>query len=314
MIVLRPLRPSHPPAPLAGADVHALPHLNVVGADPQGAAGALAGIHAVVPELIQVDSIDGLYRFLTDLARTPPAYDSTLDLIGPSTGTGVVQLGATPIVASVPGVLDLFEAIGDELLPSRLRIRAVRLLGARTAMEPAGQETLRRLRQFLGVPVLGTTTLVSAAQFGPGGFERDHAAASLVDDRAAVARRPVALPADAERIRPFGFEAIGITAASELAPVPWPRFVAPRGFDLRTVTNQIRDCGQAVPGLLALPRCELLLPAGRMGGEERFRVIEVLFNWELVRVRGPDLPDGAIYPVVSSQRFAQLVNLPQYTP
>jgi len=308
--VLRPTRPSQPPVSITGAEVHALPHISVAGLEEPAALAE----QPVIAGLARVDSLVGLHRLLTDLVRIAPTHAATLDLIGPSTGTGVLQLGRSAIDATNPAVLDLFEAIGEEQLVHRLAIRAVRLLGARTATEQLGQDTLRRLRQFLGVPVLGTTSLLSRTSFGEHGLDRalDN---ELVDDRAAPARKPVVLPTTAPRTRPFGFDAVGIVKESALLPVTWPRFVVPRGFDLKTLTNQIRaGDGQALPGLLALPRCELLIPAGRMLGEERFRVLEVLFNWELVRVQGPTLPEAATYPVVSPQRFTRLVNLPQYQP
>jgi hypothetical protein len=320
-MVLRPSRPSQPPVSITGAEVHALPHINVSGTAPPGdrdagayvpGSDAVAGAQASINGLVRVDSIAGLHRFLVDLTRTPPAHAASLDLIGSSMGTGVLRLGRSTIDATVPEVLDVFEAIGQEQLLPRLGIRVVRLVGARTATEQVAQDTLRRLRQFLGVPVLGTTSLVTRDDFTEDGFDRSLDCA-FVDDRGAGGpRKPVVLPPATTPARSFGFDAIGIVRESALPKVPWPRFVVPRTFDLRQLSNQVRDAGHAIPGLLALPRCELLLPAGRMAGEERFRVIEVLFNWELIRIHGPSLPGGAIYPVVSSQRFTRLVNLPQY--
>jgi len=95
------------------------------------------------------------------------------------------------------------------------------------------------------------------------------------------------------------------------ASVAWPRFVVPKGLD---VLGQVRTGeGRSLPGLLALPRCELLVPAGRLLGEERYRVVEVLFNWDAVRIFGPELSDGAVYPVISPQKFVrQFIGLPQF--
>lgn len=309
-MMLRSTRPSRPPSALSSADLLALPRINVSGTR---ATGALAAAHAAIDGAVLVDDLAGLHQFLSDLSRLPPSADSVLDLVGLSTGTGALVLGSSVLDATCAEVLDRFEAIGQEQLLLQLGVRAVRLIGARTATEPAGQDALRRLRQFLGVPIYGTTGLLCAHDLGPAGLARS-ADELLVDDRAAAPRRPPTLPAAAPRAKPFTFEAMDVIRASALPAVTWPRFVVPRTFDLRQLSSQIRDNGQVVPHVLAQPRCELLLPAGKVLGEERFRVLEVLFNWELVRIRGPELPDGALYPVVSSQRFTQLVNLPMYQP
>jgi hypothetical protein len=294
--------------------VSALAHINVSGID---ARGPLAAVQERIGGAALVDSMAGLHRFLGDLLRIgPPELGGTLDLIGPSTGNGLLQLGHTTIDTSVHDVLDVAEQIGHERLLQQLGIRQVRLVGSRTAVEPAAHDALRRLTLLLGTRVSGTTTLVYRDHFRDHGFDwdLDHV---FVDSNALPLRKaPTLWSEDTRRARAFGFEAIGMVREAALTPVPWPRFVVPRMFDIRSIATQVRSGeGRTMPGLLALPRCELLIPAGRMLNEMRYRQIEVLFNWEVVRIVGPELPDGAVYPVISPQRFARLfVGMPQFEP
>lgn len=292
--------------------VHALPHVNVSTVD---AHGPLAAIQDRVAGCALVDSFAGLHRFLTDLLRIgPPGTPATLDLIGASTGTGLLQLGSS-VVGAVPDVLDVAEQIGEDRLLSRLGIAQVRLIGSRTAVEPAAQDAMRRLSGLLRVPVIGTTALIYLDHFRSHGFDWDRD--DVIADSGALPPRkaPTLWPDDPPRAKPFRFDAVGIARESCLRPVPWPRYVIPRGFDIRSLITQLRPGeGRIMPGLLALPRCELLVPAGRVINEERYRTIEILCNWELVRITGPECPDGAVYPVISPQRFVrQFIGLPELT-
>jgi hypothetical protein len=314
MTMGRVSRPSHPPIASASAPARRLPHLNVSGAS---ARGPLLAVQERVTSASLVGSITGLYRLLSDLqAMRGPEPAATLDLIGPSTGTGLLQLGSSVIDAGVHAVHQLFDWIGREHILRSLGVKEVRLVGSRTAIEPAAHETMRRLAQLVGVPVSGTTTLVHRDHFRDGGLDWDIDATMVCSSALPPRKVPPLWPETAVtgRTRELGFDAIGIVPASTLTRVPWPRFVVPRGFDTRTLLGAVRvSDGRCLPGLLALPRCEILLPMGRVQNEESFRVVEVLFNWEGVRITGPELPDGAVYPVVSPQRFVRLfIGLPQY--
>lgn len=317
-MMARIARPSAPPLAMQTTPARRLPHINVSGVD---ARGPLVAVQDRVVGAGLVSSITGLYRFLADLQRVGgPATESTLDLIGPATGTGLLQLGSSVIDANVPAVLELFEWIGREQILRSLGVRELRLVGCRTAIEPAAQETMRRLAQLVGVPVSGTTTIIHRDHFRDRGLDWDLDATMACSTALPPRKVPPLWPELAGgamaggRTREFGFDAIDMLPVAALPPVPWPRFVVPRGFDTRTLASQIRVAdGRSLPGLLALPRCEILLPMGKVGSEEHFRVVEVLFNWEGVRITGPELPGGAVYPVVSPQRFVRLfIGLPQY--
>lgn len=305
----RLLRPSSPPLALPARPSRGLARINVSGVDPRG---PLAAVQDRITGAGQVSSITGLYQLLADLQQnTTSAPAATLDLIGPSTAHGLLQLGSSVIDASVPAVLDLFEWIGHERVLPELGVRELRLIGARTAVEPAAQDTMKRLATMVGVPVSGTTTIIYRDHFRPTGLDGD-LDATMVDACSLPPRCvPAMWPELVPRTRALAYDAIGLTAESALTRVSWPRFVVPEGFDLLA---QIRASeGRSLPGLLALPRCELLVPAGRALGEDCFRVLEVLFNWDAVRIVGPDLPDGAVYPVVSPQKFVrQFIGLPQF--
>jgi len=154
----RVLRPSVPPIAPPAAPSRGLARINVSGVDPRG---PLAAVQDRIDGAGKVSSITGLYQLLADLQHAGPcAPAATLDLIGPSTGHGLLQLGSSVIDASVPAVLDLFEWIGHERVLPRLGVRELRLIGCRTAIEPAAHDTMRRLAELVGVPVTGTTTLV----------------------------------------------------------------------------------------------------------------------------------------------------------
>lgn len=305
--------PSHTPAHMRlipDLTVHALPHVNVSSAD---ASGPLAAIQERIAGCALVRSFAGLHRFLCDLLRVgPPGTPATLDLIGASTGSGLLQLGDS-VVGAVPDVLDVAEQIGTERLLSRLGIAQVRLIGSRTAVEPAAHDAMRRLAGLLRVPVIGTTALIYADHFRSHGFDWDRD--DVIADSGTLPPRkaPTLWPDDPPRARPFRFDAIHVVRESVLQPVPWPRLLIPRGFDIRSLATQLRPGeGRIMPGLLSLPRCEILIPAGCVLNEERYRIVEVLCNWELVRITGPECPDGAVYPIVSNQRFVrQFIGLPE---
>src|SRR5436853_267017 len=175
---------------------------------------------------------------------------ATLDLIGASTGHGLLQLGSSVIDASVPAVLDLFEWIGHERVLPTLGVRELRLIGCRTAIEPAAHDTMRRLAELVGVPITGTTTLIYRDNFRRTGLDGD-LDATMIDARSLPPRKVPALwPELVPRTRELAFDAVGLTCESALPSVAWPRFVVPKGLD---VLGQVRTGeGRALPGLLAL--------------------------------------------------------------
>jgi len=245
----RVLRPSVPPIALPAAPSRGLARINVSGVDPRG---PLAAVQDRIDGAGKVSSITGLYQLLADLQHAGPcAPAATLDLIGASTGHGLLQLGSSVIDASVPAVLDLFEWIGHERVLPTLGVRELRLIGCRTAIEPAAHDTMRRLAELVGVPITGTTTLIYRDNFRRTGLDGD-LDATMIDARSLPPRKVPALwPELVPRTRELAFDAVGLTCESALPSVAWPRFVVPKGLD---VLGQVRTGeGRALPGLLALP-------------------------------------------------------------
>ena len=277
-------------------------------------AGVCEPIHTRARDVVPVKSLANLYRLLDERARC--ATDGTigvLDLIGPANGQGLLQLGGSVIDGASLPVLELFTRMADERLLPRLGIQELRLLGSRTAGEVGGQDTMRRLAQILRVRVLGATELLSADHFGPDGFDPafEH---FLTDDGALAHSQGAATVRGGVIVPPFALDAVLAVRTGELATVAWPRFVVPASFDLAALSGLLRmQEGRAVHGLLALPRCELLMPARRNGSPDpRFHVIDILFNWSLVRIRDAANPDGVVYPVISPARFVRMfIALPQ---
>jgi hypothetical protein len=274
----------------------------------------VALVQRCMPSMVCVRSLSALFRHLDELARTTPQTESTLDLIGAADAQGLLHLGGSVIDGANVSVLELFSQMADERLLQRLRVNEVRLLGCRTAAEMQGQDTIRRLAQILRVRVLGTTELIYRDNFRGDGFDPvcDDA---LVDEGAMPTGRPVPeLPLDGARATAFKIDALSLVRAKDLQPVPWPRFVVPRTFDPRSLASMVRSGeGCELPGLLALPRCELMLPARRNErGEEQFHAIDVLFNWTMLRIHNIEHPNGAVYPVVSPSKFVKIfIALPQ---
>ncbi len=265
------------------------PHLNV---SAQPADGEVARVLDIVSNEEPVDRLETLRRVLEELAACPEASrrdNRTLDLIGHSDQLRLLHLGTSVLDLRLGGVRQLFEQIAADGLLRQLRIVELRLLGCETAMSSEGQTAIRTLTEVLGVRVLGTTKLVYAAYFGDKGLKPRYAGMlrdaaklpTLTGERAGWPQDPPPPPAP-----PFDLEKIESSSIDELPRVAWPRIRrvagAERGADGATPLADLieRGDGRVMPHLLAHPRCEVLV----VSGGDRVRRIEVLFDFELVRI------------------------------
>jgi hypothetical protein len=255
-----------------------------------------------------VEQLADLHGVLDRVARciTCAGAARTLDLLGHSTGRRLLQLGSTEIDPAHPDVRREFERLAREGVLARLNIDELRLLGCQTAMSPAGQETIRRLTQLLGIRVVGTTKLVYAAYFGDTGlkgrYEDILCDASSLPDLAPAGATPIDWPVDpAPPPAPrFDLDEIEAVPADQLPATDCPRILAENGSApgraaaLDSLPGLIeRDDGRLMPKMLVRPTREVLIGTG----EGSVRRVEVLFDHQLVRVRQGPERRSAVYRV-----------------
>jgi len=237
------------------------------------------------------------------LAHGRPGVPKTLDLIGHSTTTTqLLVLGDWVIDAGSHTVTAFFRELAEQNVLPRLGVTALRLLGCLTADSAHGKWTVSALADILGVEVYGTTGLLLASHCNRDGFadERRYllASASEIRKNGLVSKpldrgEPSSLPLDIDAI-----------PAVALAARPWPVHVV--GLEqARELLNLIhRRDGSIIPGLVASPTCELALPSGVA---DRYHLVQVLLNGELVRVYPPGMPDGVVYPVDDPYELRKLI-------
>ncbi|HKE20061.1 MAG TPA: hypothetical protein VKB80_34540 [Kofleriaceae bacterium] len=292
------------------------PHLNV-SADP--ADGEVERVVDVVGNEEPVENLDGLRRLLEGFAGCPPpARESTrtLDLIGHSDQTRLLHLGRSVVDPRQESVRSQFEQIAASGIVEHLNISELRLLGCETAMSVEGQAAIRTLSQILGIRVLGTTKLLYAAYFGEDGLKRRYEpvlsdAANLPDLAQVRTGWPSdPLPPPAPR---FELDNVRRCSIDELPMVDWPRVrrlagtgrAPTQGGDIEQLLDLIeKDSGRLMPKLLARPRCEILV----ISGGDRVRRIEILFDFELVRIRPADAPGSAVYRVKDARRLEDWID------
>jgi len=288
------------------------PHLNV-SASP--AEGELARALELVGNEEPVEQLSGLRRILDDLRAcrrcAATGNTRTLDLIGHANQTRLLQLGTSVVDPSEAEVRQLFEQMAADGVMQSLHIGELRLLGCETAMSSEGQAAIRDLTEILGIRVVGTTRLVYAAHFGDKGlkdrYERMLCDASnlpdLDDERILWPQDP--LPALAPR---FELDALETVPADQLPAVGWPR--VGENADTRPRAGSIADTrplvdlvdasdGRVMPSMLARPRCELLVGSGA----DQVHRVEVLFDYELVRVHPADMTSSAVYRVKNPEEL-----------
>lgn len=292
------------------------PHLNVAAHPPDGEVARMVDI---IANEEPVDRLESLVRVLEELVACPEPLrverTRTLDLIAHSDQARLLHLGKSVVDVRQDSVRQLFEAMAADEVLQRLNVTEVRLLGCETAMSVEGQLAIRTLTEILGIPVLGTTKLLYAAYFDEQGLKsryepvlRDAATLpELTEERTRWPQDPLPPPAP-----PFELESIQTFSIDELPMVDWPRvrrLVGPsRGptgdADIKPLLDLIKPGdGRVMPHLLAQPRCELLV----MSGGDRVRRIEILLDFELVRIHAADGPGIAVYRVRNARELEKWI-------
>ena len=275
------------------AELLAQSHLSVITREPDRELGE---IQSVLRHKVLVDGRAELEAELgrllaLDIAPTP----KTLDLIGHTTSDrSLLVLGDWVIDATSPTVTSFFRGLADQNVLDRLGIQAVRLLGCMTADSAHGRWTICRLADVLGVEVFGTTGLMFASHYTPGGLDpaRRYMLASSSALRSTVVD-PRPLDRGTRATRELDVDALPAQALPTRRA--WPIRLADRD-DARSILRLIRRRdGSELPGLVAAPACEVAFPSATAGA---YHVVQILLDGELVRV----YPNGAqgtplVYPV-----------------
>jgi hypothetical protein len=203
-------------------------------------------------------------------------------------------------------VTAFFRELVDHDVFLRLGIHAMRLLGCKTADTGKGRSTICRLADILGVEVYGTNHLLYDAHYDEHGF-RDIWTFLLVgsSDLRSTAREPTVMPPGERWPRTLDIDALPL---APLAPrtAHWPIRVATASAARQVLQLIRRDAGAQMPGLLALPMCELALPSATPGA---YHVVHVLLGGEFVRF----YPDGAaspgvVYPIDDAYSLRRIVD------
>lgn len=295
-----------------------LPHLAVV---TRHGDLELTRIQNIIEHRVLVDGrveLEEAFSRLLLIPTTDPV-PKTLDLIGHSTPEALLQLGNWVIDTTKPTVTAFFREIADNDVLLRLGINAVRLLGCCTAETEKARLSLCTLSDILGVQVYGTNNLLYSAHYDAKGFafERRYmlvCSSDLRDERERADRNtqtgdryPRTLDVDALPEGPIPID-----------DAAWPYHLA-TVEDVRFILSLVRRSeGARMPGLLASPNGEVLMPGSRPGS---FRRLQVLLGGEFIRVYpdGPQEP-GVVYPVRDSRAlhrrlegFAQILTSPSHS-
>lgn len=274
------------------ADHASRSHISIITRD---ADAELACIQQAIAGPILVGGRADLEHALGELiARGATPTPTTLDLIGHTTSDkSLLVLGDWVIDATNPTVTSFFRGLADSGVIEKLGIVSLRLLGCTSADTAHGRWTICKLADVLGIDVYGTTGLMFASHYGPGGLEaeREYMLRSATELRANTAvLRPLELVAPTE-------QALDI---DRIPAVPLPAgasqlLVADRDEARALLRLVNRRDGSVLPGLLAAPTCEIALPSQEPGA---YHLLQVLLDGEIVRAypRGHET-HGIVYPV-----------------
>jgi hypothetical protein len=266
----------------------------------------IARIGDIIDYKAHVGGRDELERLFGELLHCgAPPTPKTLDLIGHSSaGKSLLVLGDWVLDASSPTVTAFFRGIAENEVLPRLGIHSVRLLGCTTAETAQGRWTICTLANILGVPIYGTKDLIYSVHYDAGGFatEREYV---LVSSRELAGEpldpRPVMRPST----RPRSLDVDALPSTTLRTRPPWPVHLASSSEGSSLLALVRRQDGAEMPGLLAVPSCEVLLPSGTPG---EYHALQVVLDGEFVRVYpdGPDTP-GLLYPVTDPFALKSLV-------
>lgn len=288
----------------------AQPRITVVTAQ---ADAELLRIRDMLEHRVLVDGrtdLEVLFGQLLALSRSQIATPKTLDLVGHSVaGTSVLQLGNWIIDAARPGVTAFFRELAEHDVLPRLGIHAVRLLGCRTAETAQARRTIIALSEILGLEVYGTTGIIFANHYNATGF--DNAWRFLLvgsSDLRREAANAVTVPMP-PAARCLDVDSLPPTSVEDARP--WPSHVTDAGTARSLLRLIRRNEGASMPGLLAMPRCEVLIPAQAVN---MYHCIQLVLDGDFVRVYpdGPTRP-GVLYPVTDPHQLRTLVDrLPMF--
>ena len=96
----------------------------------------------------------------------------TLDLVGHATPASLLDLGGWVLDRCNPTVTAFFRELADHDVLPRLGISSIRLLGCGTASTQRARDTIVALTDIIGLPVLGTTSVVHAGHFRAADWHR----------------------------------------------------------------------------------------------------------------------------------------------
>jgi hypothetical protein len=278
------------------------PHLSIISRTDDV---ELARIRAAIGTTIAVDGRADLERVLCELlafGRSGTA--KTLDLIGHSSATtSLLVLGDFVIDATSPTVTAFFRELADHNVLQRLGIGAVRLLGCLTADTGHGRWTVCALADILGVEVYGTTGLLLASHYNTHGFA-DERRYLLAGARELRANATVPRPLDRGEPSNFALDVDALPAVA-LPRSPWPVHVVGHEQAREMLALIRRRHGSMIPGLQSSPSCSVALPSSE---PDRFHVLDVLLDGELVRVHPHGAAQPIVYPVDDPFTFRQLVH------
>lgn len=277
------------------------PRVSVISAeiDPE-----LDAIARIVRPSLRVDGRAELERELGHLLaaseQAPAVGPRTLDLIGHTTPGSLLRLGDWTIDAAHPTVRSLFRGLADlDVLP-RLGIRAVRLLGCRTAAPGPARATLAALAGLLGVEVHGTDQLLHRAHYDEHGFCPSWDFLLVrASELPGAAHRPAA------EAWPRMLDIDALPAAELPRSGRAPTRVATASAARQILQLIRRDAGARMPGVAAAPSWRLALPSDRPGV---YRVADVLLDGAFLRFY-PDgiAAPGVVYPVDDAPLLRRIV-------
>ena len=229
----------------------------------------------------------------------------TLDLVGHSVaGTSVLQLGDWVIDTARAGVTAFFRELADHDVLPRLGVHALRLIGCRTAESAQARRTICTLSEVLGLEVYGSTGLVFANHYNAHGFDDawQFLLVAASDLRRSLAESSHVGGDSSPRV--LDLDALPAIALG--ASQTWPTRIAD-ATSTRAILRIIRRHeGAQMPGLLAMPRCEIAVAATTSGTYHR---LQLVLDGDFVRA----YPDGAhkpgvLYPVLDPQLMRILVD------
>lgn len=234
-----------------------------------------------------------------------PVAPKTLDLIGHASGS-LLRLGDWVLDGASTPVKAFFRGLAEHDVMPRLGVRALRLLACNTAGAGHGESTLRTLAGILGIEVQGTTHLLHEYHYDAGGFRAiwDFMLVSSKDVQPSVATI-AAVPDAARWPRTLDIDALPALQLG-LHAAPWPQRLASASAMRQILALVRRNAGARMPGLIAVPTCELALPSALAGA---YHLMHVLFKGAFVRCfpEGVDVP-GVVYPVDDAPELHRIVD------